>query len=90
MPLFIMGAGVGLHKLLPSNLLTSTMLAGNPSTVITAAATPTVAHTPTPTPASSVSASSSEQQRAGIQLMDGRRRQSSAVVIKGAVDALLR
>jgi hypothetical protein len=84
-----MGAGVGLHKLLPSNLLRSTMRADNPSTVITAA-TPTVAPTPTPTPASSVSASSSEQQRAGMQVMDGRRRQSSAVVIKGAVDVLLR
>lgn len=83
MPLFIMGAGVGLHKLLPSNLLRSTMRTGNPSTVITAATT-------TPTPASSVSASSSEQQSAGMQLMDGRRRQSSAVVIKGAVDTLLR
>ena len=84
MPLLLMGAGVGLHKLLPSNLLASTMWAANLSTVISAS------NTPTPAPAPGVSALSSGQQRAGIQPMDSRRRQSSAVVIKGVVDVLLR
>ena len=87
-----MGAGVGMHKLLPSRIFTLSIRAPNASQSQLRTLVPLSVPTPALSASASASASAlqSSQQPTAKQPMDVRTSQSSALMIKGVLDALLR